>query len=87
LFADLRIPGKDPFADGLKVDVQGNVYAANLDGVWIFSPSGQLLGKIAVPEVVSNLAWGGRDHQTLFITADTGVYRIYLKTRGTGLFN
>jgi gluconolactonase len=87
LFADLRIPGEDPFADGLKVDVHGNVYAANLDGVWIFSPSGQLLGKIAVPEVVSNLAWGGRDHQTLFITADTGVYRIHLKTRGSGLFN
>ena len=87
LFADLRIPGKDPFADGLKVDMHGNVYAANLDGVWIFSPSGQLLGKIAVPEVVSNLAWGGRDHQTLFITADTGVYRIHLKARGTGLFN
>jgi sugar lactone lactonase YvrE len=87
LFANLRIPGTDAFADGLKVDAYGNVYAANLDGVWIFSPSGQLLGKIAVPEVVSNLAWGGRDHQTLFITADTGVYEIHLKTRGTGLFN
>ena len=47
-----------------------------------FFAYGQLLGKIAVPEVVTNLAWGDLDYKTLYITATTAIYRIRLKIAG-----
>jgi len=50
--------------------------------VWVFSPSGKLLGKVFVPEVVTNLAWGDKDYKTLYITAATAIYRIRLNIAG-----
>ena len=47
--------------------------------VWVFAPSGDLLGKVRVPELASNLHWGGEDWRTLFITATHSVYAV--KTR------
>ncbi len=68
--------------DGIKVDTAGNVYGAGPGGVWIFSPAGKHLATIAVPEVVSNLGWGGEDGRALFITATSSVYRIDLSVPG-----
>lgn len=68
--------------DGIKVDRAGNVYGAGPGGVWIFSPAGKHLATILVPEVVSNLNWGGADGRSLFITATTSVYRIDLEVAG-----
>jgi len=82
VFADLKIAGKDPFADGMKVDTQGNLYASNLDGVWVFSSAAKRIAFIPVPEAVSNLAFGGEGGQTLFITADRSLYAIRLRTSG-----
>lgn len=82
IFAQLKDPSIQGVPDGMKVDVQGNVYCSGPAGVWIFSPTGQLLGKIAVPEVVTNLAWGDLDYKTLYITATTAIYRIRLKIAG-----
>ena len=82
VFAKLKGPSNEGVPDGMKVDVQGNVYCSGPRGVWVFSPGGQLLGKINVPEVVTNLAWGDLDYKTLYITASTSIYRIRLKIAG-----
>jgi len=67
------------YADGMKTDPQGNVYCTGPTGVWIITPKGALLGKIATPETPSNCAWGDADGKTLFITARTGLYRVRSK--------
>ena len=82
IFADMKVQGVPGAPDGLKVDVQGNIWTSGPGGVWVFSPAGKLLGKIAVPEVTTNVAFGGSDGKTLFITANTSVYRIQLKVKG-----
>jgi sugar lactone lactonase YvrE len=82
VFAELKDPSKPGTPDGLKVDYKGNVYSPGAGGIWIFSAEGSLLGKIAVPEVVTNLAWGDRDRQTLYITASSSIYRIRCKIAG-----
>jgi gluconolactonase len=61
-------------ADGLCVDVVGNVYVATQTGVAILAPDGVLLGTLAVPQQPSNCAFGGSDLRTLYITARTGLY-------------
>ena len=68
-------------ADGMKVDLRGNVFATGPGGVWVFGPDGVHLGTILMPEVTANVAWGG-DGRTLYMTASTGVYRIDLATAG-----
>ena len=75
-------PGEDAW-DGLKVDVNGNVYASGPGGLWIFSPEGKHLGTISGPEHPHNMAWGGEDNRTLYLAAQTGVYRIHLNIAGT----
>src|SRR5262245_28042967 len=71
-------------ADGIKLDVEGNLYVAGNtpEGVWVFNPDGKLLGFISVGELVANLAWGGDDWRTLYITARTSVYRVPMKVAG-----
>jgi gluconolactonase len=80
LFAEVNLAGSQEGPDGIKVDDRGNIFCAGPDGVWIFSPDGKLIGKILTPEVPSNLAFGGDDRSTLYITARSGVYRIDLQT-------
>ena len=80
LFAEIKLAGSRDGPDGIKVDSRGNVFSAGPDGVWVLAPDGRLLGKILTPEVPANLAFGGVDHSTLYITARTGLYRIRLKT-------
>jgi len=76
LFAKLEYINKDGNADGIKVDIKGNVYSSGPGGVWIFSPQGNLFGIIEIPEPPSNLAWGDSDYQTLYITARKSLYSI-----------
>ncbi|AFZ28705.1 Gluconolactonase [Gloeocapsa sp. PCC 7428] len=85
VFADLNVPGKERLADGIKVDACGNVYSTGPEGVWIFSPQGKLLGKISVPEGTTNIAWGGKDYKTLYITTYTSLYQIPLNVAGVPL--
>ncbi|HEY9614706.1 SMP-30/gluconolactonase/LRE family protein [Allocoleopsis sp.] len=82
IFAELKDPSKQGVPDGMKVDKQGNIYSTGPGGVWVFSPAGNLLGKIEVPETAANLAWGERDGKTLYITASKSLYRIRLKIPG-----
>ncbi len=71
--------------DGMKVDVQGNIYSAGPGGVWILSPEGKHLGTIVMPERTANVAWGGADRKTLYITASSSIYRVRLNIAGTPL--
>lgn len=68
--------------DGMKVDKKGNLYCTGPGRVLIFSPKGKHLGTIPVPEVTANLNWGDADGKTLYITAETGLYRIRLSIPG-----
>lgn len=81
VFADLRAP-EPGVPDGMKVDVEGNLYCTGPGGVWVISPAGQILGRLVPPEVPANVAWGDADWQTLYITARTSVYRIRLQIPG-----
>ena len=74
VFAEIS-PG---LADGFRLDTDGNVWTSAGDGVHCFSPRGALLGKILVPEVVSNVCFGGPKRNRLFITATTSLYAAYI---------
>ena len=69
-------------ADGFRVDTDGNLWSSAADGVHCISPQGHLLGKILVPELVSNVCFGGRAKHQLFITASTSVYSVILNRSG-----
>jgi len=77
-------PGEDAW-DGMKVDARGNLYLSGPDGLWIISPEGKHLGTIVGPEHPHNLAWGGEDHKTLYLAAQTGLYRLSVNIPGAGL--
>jgi len=68
--------------DGLRVDERGNVWTSANDGVHCYSPDGDLLGKILLPETVSNLTFGGLHRNRLFITATASLYSLYVGVRG-----
>jgi gluconolactonase len=61
--------------DGFRVDATGNLYVSSLDGVQVYSPAGEFLYKIPVPEKVGNLCFGGKDGHDLYIVASTSLYR------------
>jgi gluconolactonase len=81
VFADVTGETADGLPDGMKVDVQGNVYASGPGGLWIFSPEGKHLGTIKPPETPANCNWAD-DGQTLYVTARTSVYRIRVANMG-----
>jgi gluconolactonase len=60
--------------DGMKCDAGGNIWVTGPGGVSVISPAGARLGVLEVPETVANLAWGGDDWHTLFLTASTSLY-------------
>lgn len=69
-------------ADGFRVDTDGNIWSSAADGIHCISAEGNLVGKIIVPELVSNVCFGGRSKHQLYITASTSIYRITLNRRG-----
>ena len=68
--------------DGMRTDVDGNLWSSAADGVHCFHPDGSLLGKILVPQTVANLTFGGPRRNRLYITATRSLYAIYLATNG-----
>ncbi|MGB6828026.1 MAG: SMP-30/gluconolactonase/LRE family protein, partial [Terracidiphilus sp.] len=85
LFYDATNDPRIGAPDGMKVDVEGNVYSAGPGGVWIFSPDGKPLATLLIPERVGNLTFGGADRKTLFIAASTSIYRVRLLLPGLPL--
>lgn len=82
VFADLtKEPGEDAI-DGIKVDREGTVFVSGPGGVWILSPDGRRLGRLVTREHAHNLAWGDADGRTLYLAAQTSVYRMRLRVAG-----
>ena len=69
--------------DGFRTDVDGNIWIAAGDGIQIYNPNGDMLGKIRTPEVAANLSFGMSDNQTLFIGATSSIWSIELNTAGS----
>lgn len=70
--------------DGFRVDRHGNLWTSSGDSVRAYAPDGTLLGRVPVPEIVSNLCFGGPKRNRLYITAQTSLYAIYLNTQAAG---
>lgn len=70
------------FADGFRIDEQGNIWSSAADGVHCISPEGELLGKILTPSLVSNLVFGGRNRSRLFLCVSQQLMSIYTNVRG-----
>jgi gluconolactonase len=76
------------FADGIRADVDGNIWASagwvgdGYDGVHVFAPDGTRIGQILLPEICSNVCFGGTKRNRLFMTASTSLYAVYVETQG-----
>jgi gluconolactonase len=85
VFAENFAPG---FTDGLRTDIDGNVWCSmgwadpQEDGVRCYAPSGDLIGKIHLPETCANLCFGGPKRNRLFMAASTSIYAVYVGTQG-----
>ena len=82
IFADETADPKEGVPDGMRVDKNGNLYVVGPRGIWVWSAAGAHLGSIVVPEQPANLTWGDSDSSTLYITAETSVYKIRTKAHG-----
>lgn len=89
-FVSMKLDGFDKagFADGIRADIDGNVWASagwvgqGYDGVHIFSPDGTRIGQILLPEICSNVCFGGTKRNRLFMTGSTSLYAVYVETAG-----
>jgi gluconolactonase len=78
----------DGTPDGLRVDVDGNLWVGwgmgreGLDGVSVFNPEGALIGRIDLPERCANLCFGGRHRNRLFMCGSTSLYSLFVNTQG-----
>lgn len=80
IFARMTSEGEGG-ADGMKVDAAGNVYSTGPGGLYIFSPEGKLIRQLETPRL-TNLAWGGDEGKTLFMTSPDAVYKLKMKNKG-----
>ena len=85
----LKLTDKGVFAtctaglfDGFRVDRSGRIWSSAGDGVHCFDPDGTLIGKVLIPEMVSNVAFGGAKRNRLFITARQSLYSVFLTANG-----
>ena len=88
-FCSMELKGKGAGgADGIRADVEGNIWAAagwvgdGYDGVHVFSPEGERIGMILLPEICGNLCFGGVKRNRLFMAASQSLYAVYVETQG-----
>lgn len=87
-FASGEMDGKTGFHDGIRCDEDGNIWASagwvgdGYDGVHIYSPEGERIGQIRLPEICSNVCFGGSKRNRLFMTGSQSLYAVYVETRG-----
>ena len=87
-FTSMELDGKTGMADGIRADKDGNVWAsagwvgAGYDGVHIFAPDGDRIGQIRLPEICSNVCFGGTKRNRLFMTASQSLYAVYVEAQG-----
>lgn len=87
-FTSMEYEGRAGFADGIRADIDGNIWAGagwvgdGYDGVHIFAPNGDRIGLIRLPEICSNVCFGGTKRNRLFMTGSTSLYAVYVETQG-----
>jgi len=84
----LTVPGSEgtpSFADGIRCDVDGNVWAGARPGVQVIAPDGEPIGMIRLPENCANVCFGGARRNRLFMTASQSLYAVYVETQGAGV--
>ncbi|UVF19562.1 SMP-30/gluconolactonase/LRE family protein [Microvirga terrae] len=91
LFSDCMIDGVKCGPDGLRCDVDGNLWASSnagravgYNGVTVWTPEGKLIGRIRLPEVCGNICFGGPKRNRLFMAASQSLYAVYVNTQGAG---
>ena len=84
VFADVTDDAAEGVPDGLKVDARGNLWGTGPGGIWVFDPTGRHLGSIQPDERPVNLTFGGPEGTTLFMTAQTGLYRVRVEVGWAG---
>ena len=72
-------------ADGVKLDVEGNVYVTGPGGIHVISPAGKLIGRLLFEGHVANMAWGDDDWHSLYVTGREKVYRVRLGIQGVAV--
>ncbi|MEZ4520094.1 MAG: SMP-30/gluconolactonase/LRE family protein [Thermomicrobiales bacterium] len=82
LFVDMNSDMRPGVPDGMKVDSDGRLWTTGPGGIWVLDADGEIVGQIELDEQPSNLAWGGPDFSTLYVTARTGLYSIETVVRG-----
>ena len=89
LFTDCVVDGIKCGPDGMRCDVDGNVWVSSnagrnvgYSGVTVWNPDGKLIGRIRIPEVVANVSFGGPKRNRLFIAASQSLYALYTNTQG-----
>ena len=80
----LDVPGSGTpaAADGIRCDVDGNIWAGARPGVQIIAPAGERIGMIRLPENCANVCFGGQRRNRLFMTASQSLYAVYVQTTG-----
>ncbi len=88
-FVSMDLPGFGAgMADGIRADIDGNIWSsagwvgAGYDGVHIFAPDGVRIGQIRLPEICSNVCFGGAKRNRLFMTGSQSLYAVYVETQG-----
>ncbi len=87
-FCRMEVNGIRGGSDGIRADVDGNIWASagwagdGFDGVLVFAPDGDLIGQIRLPEICSNVCFGGVKRNRLFMTASQSLYAVYVETQG-----
>jgi gluconolactonase len=91
LFSDFMIDGIKCGPDGIRADVNGNLWVSSnagrnlgYSGVTVWSPEAKLLGRIRLPESCANLCFGGPKRNRLFMAASQSLYALYVATQGAG---
>jgi gluconolactonase len=88
-FTDCMVDGIKCGPDGMRCDVDGNVWVSSnagrnvgYSGVTVWNPDGQLIGRIRIPEVVANISFGGPKRNRLFMAGSQSLYALYTNTQG-----
>ncbi len=87
-FASMEFGGKFGGADGIRADMDGNIWASagwvgdGYDGVHVFAPDGTRIGQIKLPEICSNVCFGGQKRNRLFMTGSSSIYAVYVEAQG-----
>jgi gluconolactonase len=89
LFSNFMVDGVKCGPDGVRADVDGNLWCSSnagrnvgYSGVTVWSPQGQLIGRIRLPEVCGNVCFGGPKRNRLFMAASQSLYALYTATQG-----